>query len=285
MKILTHKDLILGFIKQNLGDKEHQKQIHQILDNENSVFLFSKKFFLFIKEELGEEYQHEYERLLTKFSDFGHSIASSPNSQNFDDEILHMLAATQDKVVISIACNQPSQEVQNSIPNIAILSHQQKPNYHWLVVKLAILHPNKATVNCFDFQTNDEIKAFFDGIFSIPKQITIVNIFDRQTTDFNHNRFDSIRTTKSIKYFTFAHKYIIQDIDTIKDFFKRVKIFTTKTKNITHGRRLLFENFVVISDNDFNNLNEGEDWNIDIQYSEKDFQNWLSRIDKYRESR
>jgi hypothetical protein len=283
MKILTHKDLILGFIKQNLVDKEHQKQIHQILDNENSVFLFSKKFFSFIKEELGEEYQHEYERLLTKFSDFGYSIASSPNSQNFDDEILHILAATQDRVVISIACNQPSREVQNSISNIAVLSQQQKPNYHWLVVKLAILHPNKVTVNCFDFQTNGEIKAFFDGIFSIPKQITIVNIFDRQTTDFNHNRFDSIRTTKSIKYFTFAHKYIIQDIDTIKGFFNRVKIFTTRTKNITHGRRVLFENLVLISDNDFNNLNVGEDWNIDIQYSEKDFQNWLSRLDKYRD--
>lgn len=285
MKILTYKDLILGFIKQNLENKEHQKQIRQILDNENSVFLFSKKFFSFIREELGEDYQHEYERVFTKFSDFGLSIRSSQNSQNFDDEILHIFSATQDKVLVSISCNQPSKEIHNAIPNIAILSQQQKPNYHWLVVNLAILHPNKVTVNCFDFQIDDEIRAFFDDIFKIPRQLSVISIFDRQTADFSHNRFDTIRTTKSVRYYTFAHRNFIYDIDTIKDFFRRVKIFTTKIKNITHGRRLLFENVVIISDNDFNNLNIGEDWNIDIQYSEKDFQNWLSRLDKYRENR
>lgn len=285
MKILTHKDLILGFIKQNLENKEHQKQIRQILDNENSVFLYSQKFFAFIKESVGIDELDMFQNLLKQFIDYGQNIKSSSNPQNFDDEILHIFSATKDNVVVSISCNQPSQEIQNAIPNIAVLSQQQKPNYHWLVVNLAILHPNKVTVNYFDFQTDNEIRAFFDDIFKIPRQLSVISIFDRQTADFRHNRFDTIRTTKSVRYYTFAHRNFIYDISTIKDFFRRVNIFTTKIKKITHGRRLLFENVVIISDNDFNNLNIDEDWNIDIQYSEKDFQNWLSRFREYRENR
>lgn len=287
MKILTHKDLMLGFIKQNLENKEHQKQIRQILDNENSVFLYSKKFFTLIKDSIEDEDMDFYRKILTQIGDNSQNqnVHSSPTSQTFDEEFLHISSSVNDKVVVSISCNQPSQEIQTQIPNIAVLSQQQKPNYHWLVVNLAILHPNKVTVNCFDFQTNNEIRVFFDSIFKIPRQLSLISIFDRQTTDFNHNRFDTIRKTKSVRYYTFAHKNFNYDIGTIKSFFVRVKIFTTKTKEITHGRRLLFENFVIISDNDFNNLNISEDWNIDIQYSEKDFQNWLSRLDKYRENR
>lgn len=290
MKILTHKDLLFGFIKQKLNNKEHQKQIRQILDNENSLFLFSKKFFLFLKEELEDEYQHEYERLFTKFSDSGISVASSQNSQNFDAEIVHIFSTTHDKVIVNIACNAPSQEIQNAIPNVAVLSQQKKPNYHWLAINLAISHPNKVTLRCFEFSTNAEITEVFRNAFFIPKTISIVNIFDTQC-NLNHDKFDYIlQKSFRVNYYTkfsSREKNQFDRKDEIKNHFgSSVKVFLSKHGQKAHGRRIIFENLIITLDEDFWNLEvKGSDWNIDIEYGEETARNWLNRVNQYNEFR
>jgi len=290
MKILTYKDLILGFIKQNLENKEHQKQVRQILGNENSVFLYSQKFFAFIKESIEPDELDTFQNLLKQFSDYGQNIKSSSNSQNFGDEILHIFSATQDKVVVSISCNQPSQEIQNVIPNIAILSQQQKPNYHWLVVNLAILHPNKVTLRCFEFSTNAEINEFFENAFIIPKAISMVNIFDTQC-NLNHDKFDYVvNNSLRVSYFTkFAsrEKSQFDRKDEIKNHFgNSAKVFLSNRGQKAHGRRVVFESIIITSDEDFWNLEvNGSDWNIDVEYSEQTARNWLNRTNQYSEFR
>lgn len=271
---------------QNLDNKEHQKQIRKILDNENSVFLYSKKFFSFIENELSEEYIDEYQRLVTKFNDSttNVNIKSSESSKNFDDEILHINSKTEAKVVVSIAYNQPSQTVQQQIPNIAVLSQQQKPNYHWLVINLAILHPNKITVREFSFKTNNLIKIFFDDIFSMPKHISEIYIFDTQC-NLKHDKFDCIAKKINVNYLTIFHspnRYPTKNIENKKvikeKFGGKHKMFTTHQNN-AHGRRIIFENIVVTCDNDYWNLEvNASDWCIDVQYSEDDFKEALYRF-------
>lgn len=278
MKILTHKDLILGFLKQNLANKEHQKQIRQILDNENSVFILSKKFFTFIREELTEDYLHEYERIVTKLSDSGVSVKSSETSENFEDEILHIFSSLKDNVVVSISCDQPSQEIQNAIPNIAILSQQQKPNYHWLVVNLAILHPFTLSVDEIDFSNDAETDKFFDDLFFIPKNISTLTIFDDYYNVDRHNKYAKIANNKNIfVYYCTGNHQTKSDLNGKfnKDKFKILKKKFPKlelwTKNRgAHARRIVFEGFIVNPDIDLDLLNKTDNkmWSVHIRFTE-----------------
>jgi len=282
MKILTHKDLILGFIKQNLENKQHQKQVRQILDNENSVFLYSQKFFAFIKESIEPDELDTFQNLLKQFSDYGQNIKSLSTSQTFNEEFLHIFSTTQDKVVISISCNKPNQEIQTQIPNIAVLSQQRKPNYHWLVVSLAILHPNPILVRNYDFENDKEVDEFFFDIFSIPKSIRFVSIFD-DACNFQHNKFAFLSKKKvSVLYYTV--KLNITDskqrFDNLKKSFS-VKMFA-KPKG-GHEREINFEGIIIIPTNDFwmLNITDGKKWSISVLYNEIEAQKSLDYKDKY----
>lgn len=66
MDILLYKDLICNFLNQTIDNKEHLLQIKKILENENSIFLYSKKFFQFIKDELGDDYLEDYQSFVKK---------------------------------------------------------------------------------------------------------------------------------------------------------------------------------------------------------------------------
>lgn len=282
MELLFYKDLIIDFVSQKIKPVDHQGLTNKIFENENSIFLYSKKFFQFIEEELGEEYTDEFRAVVTKIGDSGENIKSSESTKTFDEEFLHIYQSFSKNVLLSISHSEPSKSILQKIPNIGIISKRKKPNYHWLVTQIAVLHPNKVTVNCFDFIADAEIKQFFDDVFRIPKQISRMNIFARQTRQFEHNRFDSFKKQASVFYYTYQHRNFLSDEQSIKKAFKKIKIQVTRNNTDLHGRRLVFENFVLNADHDFNELVVGGDWEIDIQFSKSEATRWMSRCSKFK---
>ncbi len=285
MKILTYKDLILTYIRQDYADSEQKSLIKKIFYNENSVFLYSKKFVLFLENEIDKsDNSREYVRFqnfvdkIQKESQKKGNVKSAETSSNFDEEFLHIFSTTQDKVVVSISCNKPNQEIQTQIPNIAVLSQQRKPNYHWLVVSLAILHPFTLSVDELDFKNNTQIDTFFDDLFSIPKKITSVAIFDDYYNVSGHNKYYKIAKQKDIyvSYYTVNHfnktdyngnlnndKYKI-----LKTVFPKLEL-QTKNKG-SHTRRIVFEGFIVNPDIDLDMLNKKDNkmWSVHITFNE-----------------
>ena len=283
MNILLDKDLILKFLCQNIESSEHQGLIKKIFTNENSKFVYSRKFLEYIKEELHDEDSDLFNALFTKLSDSGCNIASSETSSSFDEEIIHVYKNLDENVFVSIFYNEPSVKVAKEIPNIAIVSKTKKNNYHWIVTQLAVLHPNKVTVSCLDFSENHEIDQFFKDVFSIPRNISRMNIFDRQTSQFNHKKFDSFKKKTSVFYYTFEHSQFLQDEPTIKSTFKKVKIHTTRKRNDVHSRKLIFEGFILTSHHDFNEVLIDSDWEVDILFSNTEAIRWMKRCNKFRE--
>jgi hypothetical protein len=283
MDILLNKDIVVKFLSKNISDKDLVKQVKRILENENSVFLYSSKYLSFIKNELIENFEDEYQDFLKFISDNGYSIKSSL-SNSYEDEFFNLYTNSKNKVMATFLYEK-DEILLKSIQNLVILSQQKKPNYDWLVTQLAILHPNPIVVDCHDFLDNNSVVVFFEDLFRIPKSISEINIFDRQTSTFLHNLFDKIINRYFIKYYTLEHKNFSSDVKSIKNFFRKVKIFITKISKVTHGRRIVFENITIISDNDFNNLTYSEPWEISIRYSKKIANNWLSFCSKYTELR
>ncbi len=271
MEILLYEDVFEKLLAIST-EKTDKKIIADILRNENSYILYSKKYFDFIQAKIEDD---DLFLQICKgiIDDNGKKIESNPSATSFDEEYAHLYAKSGN-VVLPIAYN-----VNPETPKIAIISQRQKPNYHWFATQLAALHHNPISLNCFDFENDTQIQAFFETFFSIPKQIAYINIFDRETTEISHNRFDTIKNRIKVHYYTLQQR----DYLGITDYFtQKLLLFKTRKKELTHGRRIIFENFVLISDNAFNNLNIGEDWNIYIEYNPPHARNWLSLKSHYQ---
>ena len=283
MNLLFYKDLIIKYISQTVKPEE-QKLIKKVLENDESIFFYSKKFFQFIKEELGDKNQDLYQALFKRLSDFGSKVESSNVSSNFDEEFLHIYQSFTRSVLVSVSYIKPTDTITKAIPNIVILSDSKKPNYHWLAIQLAIQHPNKVSVDCFDFNDDDEIKRFFYDAYRLPKSISRMHIFDRQTIQFAHKNFDSFKKKISVFYYTYQHKDFSLDEPVLRrEFANKIKILITRNKNSLHSRKLVFEGFVLTSNHDFNELLIGGDWEIDLLFSQSEATKWIARCSNFRE--
>lgn len=282
MEILLNQDIIVGFLTGKIKNKENSRLTKKIFDNEHSKFLFSKKFLQYLKTELGDEFNDEFQRFTTYLIDSGENIQSSDTTTNFDEEMVSIFQKCQKPIVFCISYSEPSEEISRSIPNIAILSNQQKLNYDWLVIKLVILHPDTLTIPSFDFNNQQQINDLFKNIFKIPKQLNKISVLDRQTRNFSNEIFCFDKSLIQVAYYTYQHRNFYSDESNIKNFFKRHLIFLTRNSTELHGRRIIFGNLVVSADHDFNELRVKGDWKIDIQFSPSDVRGWLSRCNKFR---
>jgi hypothetical protein len=282
MELLLYKDLIIDFISQKNESEENQRLVNRIFENENSRFLSSKKFFQFIEDELEEDYKYDFQAVVKKMADNGENVKSSEITTTFDEEFLHIHQSSSKNVLISISFSEPNRNLLKDIPNFVVISNRKKPNYHWLVTQLAILHPNKVTVKSSTFKKDSEVKQFFDDVFKIPKTISRMNIFDRQTNRFTHNLFDSFKNNASIFYYTLDNRWNPLNKHTVKNAFKKLTIHVTKNKDDVHSRKLIFEGFELTSHHDFNDLLIGIDWEVDILFSWDEAKEQMTRCAKFR---
>lgn len=287
MKILAYKDLILAYIRKDYADDEQKSLVEKIFYNENSIFLYSQKFIKLLESEIDKS---ERSREIVRFEAFVKKIQNehqdkrpfvetSKTSKTIEDEFIEIFLATQDNIVVSISCNQPSQEIQTQIPKIAVLSQQQKPNYHWLVVNLAILHPFTLSVDEIDFEKEEQIDKFFNDLFSIPKKIPSVTIFDDYYNVDGHKKYTKIANQKDITvYYCTRNDHEKADrqgnfnkdkYDFLKKAFPRLELYT-KSKG-SHTRRIIFEDFIINPDIDLDLLNKKDKkmWSVHIRFSKE----------------
>lgn len=290
MKILAYKDLILAYIRKDYADDEQKSLVEKFFYNENSIFLYSQKFIKLLESEIDKS---ERSREIVRFEAFVKKIQNehqdkrpfvetSKTSKTIEDEFIEIFLATQDNIVVSISCNQPSQEIQTQIPNIAVLSQQQKPNYHWLVVNLAILHPNTVQLRNYDFKTDKEVDELFYNIFSIPKNIRSVSIFD-DACNLQHKKFDFLIEKRiSVLYYT-VKLNILDSKQRFDDLRKKLSVKMFGKPKGGHEREINFEGIIIIPTNDFWMLNVTDDkkWSISISYNEEEAKKSLSYKDKY----
>ncbi len=306
MKVLIHKDLILGFIKQNLKDKEQQLQINQIFNNKNLVFLFSKNFFSFIEKEIEEKYREEFIYLVNKLRDgkfdeftpkintsktsidfedeFDGKVNTSGKSKTFEEEFIEIFNTATNNVVLALSLNTPSPAIKQAIPQIAIFTQQKKPNYHWLVVNLAICSPFTLSVDEADFKNDTQTDKFFDDLFSIPKKIESATIFDDFQV-FKDKKYFMLKNS-NVSYCT-RLKGKPENIETLNTQLKLLKIEFSESSlwrkdEGSHTRRIVFEGFVVNPDIAINQakVSTNKIWSIHIRFGEELAKTMLAIRDK-----
>jgi len=291
MEILVYKDLILEYIRNN--ESEAKNLFKKILDNENSILLYSKKFIEFLENEIDKtpksrelvRFQSFVDRLQKVNSDKRPNKPSSDTSNHFNDEFIHLFANTPSNVVLALSLNDPSPAIKQAIPKIAVFSEQKKRNYHWLVVNLAICSPFTLSVDEANFKYNHEIDTFFDDLFSIPKRIESVTIFDDYLDSVSDKKYNNIKNS-NICYCMRLQNHpdnkttIDAALKKLSENFPNSQL--RRNGHGSHTRRIIFEGFVVNPDIAINQAKvpTNKIWSIHIRFGEELAKTMLAIRDK-----
>jgi hypothetical protein len=163
--------------------------------------------------------------------------------------------------------------ISTRFPNISIIDFIHKPNKHWVSVELA--QRSTLTVRNYDFASQADIDTFFRDIFGLSHSIAKVTIIDRYITNVgSHTNFDALKPAIPIDFYTLKIADKLRRtpnlLNDIRGFFagQTVTFYHTIDGNEIHERKILFQNFVVETDEDFKNINFSRPtWKIDVTYS------------------
>ena len=154
-----------------------------------------------------------------------------------------------------------------------------KYNENWFGLNFASNH--FVRMRYFNFTNNDEIEKLFSRFFSIPHKISKIFIFDRQT-NLNHKLYNSIiKKGNQILYYTLkadcGKKRIISE-----KFGKPYNIYTTANPDNIHERKILFDGFIIETDEDPLNIDINRDtWYICFSYSKNVYSKLISKCGKF----
>jgi hypothetical protein len=267
MDVLFFNDVLNAIIKQNFTHPSHKETVGAIMRNDKIDLIYSKKMLELLRDSLSEDDMSAYQSVVTMLADIGKNLPGSASSKSMENEVIHLNLASASNIVFNIAYGPPNVKGNPSLPRTAVIANMIKPNYDWLICNLAILYPNKVTVESWDVANNKQIEQLFKDIFSLPNKIDYVNIFDTQC-NVGHAYFDSIINREKVGYYTKRSNTVGDEENYSKfknKFLSKFKMFTID-RSRAHGRRILFGDVIVSIDNDFQNLKaNSQDWFVDIQ--------------------
>lgn len=283
MKILLYSDLIISYLDDETPITQ-KREIAKILNNENSKILYSKQYLDYLHQLIGDEDDVFLQFRKDLMNNNGEEITTI-TSTNFDAEFANIYSTDKSNVLITIAFFTPNHTITTATnKKIAVLSEQQKPNYHWLVVQLAICHPFTLSVDEDDFKSDLEVDKLFENVFSIPKKIEGVIIFDDYCNS-EHNKFNYLKTNK-IKVFYYT--CVGNPAEYRQKYSNLAKVLSNKNlfynnKGHAHTRKILFEGFIVNPDIDFKILNKSDNkvWSVHIRFSKIKYNIALKLRDEY----
>jgi hypothetical protein len=280
MVVLTDLSILeKGFSNSNDSTK---RAINNILFNENVKVCLNKNLISIIEKEITEvDYFQAFVREL-----YDNERIVNENSDaklSFKEQFTEIALSSKTSFLIPLILIRDEEHFLN-IPNLVIIGEANKKNKYWLAVEL--LTKNTCNVSFNDFSNDDEIKDFFDNIFTLPKFIREIKIFNREQ--------DCKYLTKikgsNIQYYTLLfggkgnlHNHLLSKTELQKELGGKLKLFITGDRKIIHERKILFENLIVTLDNSLENITTAEPtWEIYITYDAEKSNAWSEKCTKFR---
>jgi hypothetical protein len=238
----------------------------KIIYNPNNKILLSREYLDFLEEVFDNK--DFFQGLIKELFDSGRIESKSTGQKlgDIDKEFVALSNLPGISLLIPIAFMQKS-TIENQVSFICIKEKVIKPNSHW--IKMEILMDTKCIVSHLDFKGNPDIQKYIGDIFSLPRFIKAVSIFDREQNSsckifFKH---------RNIKYFTlfrnvqlYEKRSILNDLQ--KDLGRKLELWATKNGKLIHERKIIFENLILTCDNSFCNITCDEPtWEITFYYS------------------
>jgi len=281
MVMLPHLDIFE--ISFNFQKYSSNKKIFDLLYNTSSEICFSRNYIEFLEKEVSNK--DAFEALIRELYDTNRiKIENTPLKKNSDEEFIEI--ATNAKVPLLIPIiNDDSNNLINKVPFLTVIQKAIPVNRHWITLEL--LSASFCNVSYQNFKNDAEINSFIQSVFSIPKYIRNVTVFDR---DQNSNLLSTLKG-HHIYFFTFLNagrnnelyrKQVKKDLQ--KTLGGKLKLYYTNNPRQLHERKIIFEDILITIDNAHINLTVAEPtWEIFITYNKEKAAAWKSKCNRFWE--
>ena len=246
---------------KNLLDSTRQR----IIENPDNTYVLSRCFLIDLEKYFDEKnpFHDEYTSFITELLDTrSTSIECDPSNQENSFEFLCNSYQSNNLHygILEERLHDTNVKMCIEIKKIA------KPNKGFILSQL--LQSQVCVFRYFDFADQTIINSFFNDIFTLSDRKSNVYIIDRQT-NLNHNLYDSlINPGSTLKYYTFRLGMAEANFIRGKFIGMNCEIYTTSTVDLLHERMVMYDNFIITSDEDPFNIDiNRKTWSITVEYS------------------
>jgi len=273
MDILLSSDVFKVYFSERakFEKSEIEKDIVSIIENPNNKIILSKFMLNLIEKSIEDNYLDTYHTIIEHITSTK-SINISANDKSDEHEALNEMYNNYKQKITSrnlFLCMSIGEILSLKTKNSIIIDQLEKPNWDWILLKVACQNPKPVNIRYFEFPNNQNIQSLFDNLFNVIENINYVMLYDKQQ-NLTHDYFKKLRTGVQIHYYTsINHKNQKDVVKTIQKHFQKVKIFTAKP-NFIHERRLILNHLIIECDDDFQNLScERPTWMLSISHCKK----------------
>ena len=246
--------------------------MYNIFNNPNTNVVLTEKIKTYLLEKYGKNEKIET-LLMATFEQFVNENRvvrkiKENESNDWDKYFVEIAESYTGNGLFKIA--QKRNAEINKIADVTVLKEAQKPNSHWIRVNLAAY--STISVRYFDFKNTLEIVQFFKNFFSLAK-VSEVHIFDRYFNLEKHSNF-SFLCENNFKIHYFSHDLAtrltpLRANNILLTLGANVKFYSTVDRNTIHERKLIYDNYILETDEDFAGIKSGRiTWKVDITYNE-----------------
>ncbi len=300
LDILLYKDVIINYLVnfKKLLKNDFDLFVITIICNPENRFIMTKEYFNFLELyflEFFDEHLEKFQVLYTELSDNSRiyrdldKVIRSSETQSFDEEFQFIFKEYPHFLKI-ILCLKRNDFLKKFDFFICEIENSVRPNVNWICLRLAA--NREFIIYNYHFESQLQIQHFLADVFSLPKSLLTVQIFDNYVNT-NNVCFDLIASKgPDVEYY--SSKIINQNLLTKselqlkkneirKKFSNNAKYFVTTNFKLTHRRRIIFNNIIIGFDHDFQFLQLGNHWFINVNLSDKNFYEEMSNVSSYEE--
>ncbi|MBX7045259.1 MAG: hypothetical protein K1X86_05400 [Ignavibacteria bacterium] len=292
MDILLHPEIFVKYFEVCKSDTctETELNLISIIRNKSNRIVLSsllrKLLDKYFEQKYSEEYFYSLQTLLQNLVDNERVLSYSttlPDNTDIEIEFKVLYKKYPNNFLLSFVI-QPKPYC--STYAICIITNAKKPNYHWCLLELCA--KNVLKVSNSDFKCNLNIELFFKTFYSIPRLKKDLFIFDAYCNIPNIcfkalKDFDYKINYYSSSYPTHIKKYSPEDKRKLvkKTFGDNSRFSSCDLLALVHRRTIAFNDLIITSTHDFNEIRPETNWILTVEYSNSQFQIELKDNSKY----
>lgn len=288
MDLLLHTDIFRLFFERShhlIKEDEADLLVYNIFNNKRTRIFLDSTIEKYCFEHFGQtQQQKSHLRQTFKYlMDKRRVIRQNSKEIEIDAHFIELAQNYKGNCLIPILKSDIS-KITAVISDTIILEKAAKPNIHWCKVQLAA--HNTFSVRYIDFQDGEKVLDFFNEVFSLTLKIKEVLIFDRYFNIDKHCNFAYIeKNNLPIKWYSWnldnpdKERITPQKWnDLVASLNENITFYTTPHKSHIHERKILFENFILETDEDFSKINlQTKTWKIDVTYDSELYKDLLQK--------
>lgn len=267
------------------NDKIITKDLLNIVFNKNNEFVINREIIDYIENNVHEKKKDLLQAFVKELVDFQRlKSEKSLKVSDYLNTAKNHYSKCSEYYLTPLTLNKLKFNEIDFV-NLINLSDTTKNNYNYIGKEL--LTKSFISTDFGSFTTDDEIINFIGELFKIPRNIQLVECFNR---DYSSKFLDKLKG-KKVNYYSLVRREFPTNIAEYKGYKAEMKknlgsklnIYYTKKKTLIHERKIFIGPLSLTFDNAFENICVAEPtWEIFIEFNKKKHLKWQEKTKHFK---